>query len=122
MNCNRAAIGRWERFIISDSNQNRSNDITKEEIATAFIPYPNPVSINGEALSIKINLSNIENNAVVQLTDLNGKVIAKKDLNVLSPGNNTIDLSDMQKKATPGLYILSFRSKSQSVSTKVSFQ
>ncbi len=105
--CNRNAIGSWEKFIIKGlANRNAAvlqdkNEFTKENINV----YPNPV-IKGEHININITtyqdvLSSVE------ILDLSGKSIRKRNLGILKAGTRSISLNGVRNTIKiSGLYLV----------------
>jgi hypothetical protein len=96
-------------------NRPSGND-AKEEQKTVMSTnvYPNPSS-NGK-VTVSINTSNIYDNAIIQIADLNGKVLMQeKAVNMKGHIQKTMDVS----KLAPGVYIIRYTTGKESGSIKL---
>lgn len=126
MNCNRPAVGLWERFVIesvdehssTQSNKSLLNSISNSVASTTF--FPNPVSSN-DVLSVQIVLDQ-SISTTIQIIDLSGKLIAGKTYSNLEEGINYVTLSELQDFVlTPGLYFLKMKTNNQIITKKIQF-
>jgi len=103
MFCNRNAVGAWEKFVIKGLSSSRNSANAKILPAKEISLYPNPAT--SEILSLKINAVS-DAQSFVEILDINGKSIVKKDLGVLKAGISTVNLDDMKSKLLTGLYLV----------------
>jgi hypothetical protein len=73
----------------------------------AFALYPNPVR---QMVFLRIP-ADIDRNAVIQVVDMQGRLMLKREAR-LSSGNNTLTLT-LPEQCVPGLYVLTIRSEHQ---------
>jgi len=76
--------------------------------------YPNPNS--GEQMVLKV--VGLDEEAVFTITDLTGRLILKRAVNVDKSGN-FLDIINADKKLEAGTYVASIVSASQKISTRI---
>ncbi|GAA4115705.1 hypothetical protein GCM10022393_15970 [Aquimarina addita] len=119
MNCNRSAIGSWERFVIKDVASSRLAPTTDK--VASFQLNQNPIS-NSDVLSINVNLTDATD-AVAQLYNLQGKLIAQQKFNKLDAGTNLITLRELQNATNQmGAYIVRFIANGKAYNKTVLFR
>ncbi|WP_299182231.1 Ig-like domain-containing protein [uncultured Aquimarina sp.] len=122
INCNRNAIGDWEKFVISGLNSNRINEIVKGSKASYSISvYPVPLTLDNASITIslpqKVSYSSIE------IIDLKGNSIAKKNTGAMESGTKSISLDDMGRSMqSSGLYIIKVQLDNTIITKKIAKQ
>jgi len=102
--CNRNAVGSWEKFVITGLSTARNNANNKVLPAQQVSVYPNPATKENLRLQIQA-VSDAK--SFIEIIDLNGKLIAKKDLGVLKNGTTAIDMNQVRDKIDQaGLYLV----------------
>ncbi len=107
MFCNRNAVGSWEKFIIKGltngrvSNSQSINQFSKQNVSV----YPNPV-IKSE--DINVNITTFKDiTSSIEVLNLNGRSIVKRNLGVLKAGTKSISINDIRRYVkTNGLYLV----------------
>lgn len=118
MNCNRPKAGSWERFIIKDVVSSKITSTVDN--VSSFQLNRNPVS-NEDILSINVNLTSSAD-AIAQLYNIQGKLIAQQKFSKLDAGTNLITLKEFQRAANQnGAYILRFIANGNTYSKTVVF-
>ncbi len=104
MFCNRNAVGSWEKFVITGLSAARTSANNKVLPAQQVSVYPNPATKENLRLQIQA-VSDAK--SFIEIMDLNGKLIAKKDLGVLKKGTTAIDMNQVRDKIDQaGLYLV----------------
>ncbi len=105
--CNRNAIGSWEKFIIKGldisimSNEENNTVLNTQSISV----YPNPMII-GDDISVQISISH-DVHSSVEIMDLNGRSIVKRNLGILKAGTRSISLNNLRNSIKAnGLYLV----------------
>jgi len=79
INCNRNAIGAWEKFVLKGLTVNRLQELTKEPNSSSFIGIY-PVPMISDDVNITITLNKNVNYSSVEIIDLKGNLVSKKNL------------------------------------------
>ncbi|WP_298547185.1 Ig-like domain-containing protein [uncultured Aquimarina sp.] len=122
INCNRDAVGLWEKFIIKGLNTNRLNELVKETIEPYSISvYPIPMT--SDDINLTISLPKKVSYSSIEIIDLKGNSIAKKNTGVMESGTKSVSLNDMkQKMISSGLYIIKVRLDNTVITKKITKQ
>ncbi|WP_281989022.1 T9SS type A sorting domain-containing protein [Aquimarina aggregata] len=104
-NCNRGAIGAWEKFVIKGLSSSRiATSKSGDLLSTNINVYPNPSTLSN--VNLQIDTQN-KVSSTLEIMDLNGRSIAKKDLGILRSGANTISLNEFSNVVgSAGLYLV----------------
>ncbi|MFD2563415.1 Ig-like domain-containing protein [Aquimarina rubra] len=122
INCNRNAIGSWEKFIVKGLDINRLNELVKENTEEYSIGvYPMPIT--SDDVSISISMSKKVMYSSIEIIDLKGNIIAKKNIGAMESGTKSISLNDMKKgMISSGLYIIKVRLDDTVITQKIAKQ
>ncbi len=102
--CDRNAIGSWEKFIITGLATARNNLDTRTVSTQHVSLYPNPATKDNVRLKI---YARYDVRSFIEIIDLNGTLIIKKDLGVLKAGTTVIDMKEVRNKIDQaGLYLV----------------
>lgn len=117
--------GVLNRAMISDGEITEEKVVTFDEAAGARIAdeitgnvrvlaYPNPFSAN---LKIDFNNSSASNNVSVDIIDLAGRLVFRKDAGRVPAGMNTLRLDIANSALTPGMYMVKLNINGKAVYT-----
>ncbi|MHA7056754.1 Ig-like domain-containing protein [Aquimarina sp. M1] len=123
INCNRNAVGTWERFIIQGLDINRLNELVKITSAPSYSIGIYPVPITNDNVSISISMSKKVSHASIEIVDLKGNSIAKKNIGAMESGTKLISLNEIkQGTLSSGLYIIKVRLDETVITKKIAKQ
>ncbi|WP_299435481.1 Ig-like domain-containing protein [uncultured Aquimarina sp.] len=119
INCNRNAIGAWEKFIITGLNANRLNELVKEDI-TPYSISVYPIPMTSDDINLVISLPKKVTYSSVEIIDLKGNRVAKKNMGAMESGTRSISLNEMkQRMLSSGLYIIKVRLDDTVITKKI---
>ncbi|WP_299313291.1 Ig-like domain-containing protein [uncultured Aquimarina sp.] len=122
INCNRDAIGDWEKFTIKGLNTNRSNELIKGNIEPYSISVY-PIPMNADDINLTISLPKKVTYSSIEIIDLKGNSIAKKNTGAMESGTKSISLNEMkQSMLSNGLYIIKVRLDDTVITKKITKQ
>ncbi|SEK83729.1 Por secretion system C-terminal sorting domain-containing protein [Aquimarina amphilecti] len=119
INCNRDAIGAWEKFIIKGLDANRLNEVIKGDTAPYSVSiYPVPLTFDN--INMTISLPKKVTYSSVEIIDLKGNSIARKNMGPMESGTKSISLNEMkQNMRSSGLYIIKIRLDDTVITKKI---
>ncbi|AXT52122.1 T9SS C-terminal target domain-containing protein [Aquimarina sp. BL5] len=122
INCNRDAVGLWEKFIIKGLNTTRLNELVKGSTEPFSISvYPIPMS--SDDINLTISLPKKVTYSSIEIIDLKGNSIAKKNTGAMESGTKSISLNEMkQSMLSSGLYIIKVRLDNTVITKKITKQ